>query len=174
MQFTTLGKRRLLRWVSCRQKGNLRFELSRERLAQRLDQASALFIAFAIALLFCSFPQMTPRGVQCPTAPVQHIVDTVSVLNCCGKLEIRTVVRQPKEGELGFKQCFCAERKSADAQTALPSTDSKVVPTADLPSALWTQRWKPLWIPRVSIASISDGSGDLDPFAPDPPPPRFA
>lgn len=71
-----------------------------------------LALVLTALLLWCSVSRAataTPRGVQCPTAAVQTVV--FAKRDCCGKL-VGYEARKPKEGEKGFLQCRCAEKKS--------------------------------------------------------------
>ena len=87
-------------------------------------------ILAAMALLctaFFGFAAPTPKGVQCPTAPVQRVV----ARDCCGK----PIVRAPKLGEKSFVQCRCAEKKSAAVEITLAERmDFFLVAAAPLPA----------------------------------------
>jgi hypothetical protein len=80
----------------------------------------------AATLFLWSYPWFphTARGVQCPTATVQTVTEVSLVRNCCGKLVAKTIQRKPREGEPGFKQCRCAEKKAADAQQKSEASES--------------------------------------------------
>ena len=93
-------------------------------------QATSWILAFAVAMLTCilSMP-VTPRGVQCPTAAIQKI-QVVSYEHLpCGCIVKKVTERAPHEGEAGFKQCRCAERKAADKQEQSASAESKPILT---------------------------------------------
>lgn len=60
-----------------------------------------------------AYIRKTAEGTQCPTAPVQVIEVVRTVKTCCGD-EIQVVEkRKPLPGEDAFRQCACAETKSA-------------------------------------------------------------
>ena len=88
-------------------------------------------LGLVCATLF-GFVPSTPKGIQCPTAPVQ----AVFVRNCCGRL----VARAPKPGERAFVQCRCAEKRAAAHDAVAPTkidfflaTAEPAVETAPLP-----------------------------------------
>ena len=87
---------------------------------------TAWLLSLAVVLLTCnpSLP-VTPRGVQCPTAAVQTVVETKFVRNCCGKLVAVESERAPREGEAAFKQCRCAEKKAAEKQEQAKSSEER-------------------------------------------------
>lgn len=98
-------------------------------MAQRVARGIATLrgIVLSVVLGLCSVPYvspMTPKGVQCPTAPVQSVTEVVYVKNCCGKLVPKTIQRKPREGESTFLQCRCAEKKEADSQQKPESNES--------------------------------------------------
>lgn len=91
-------------------------------------QTLLVSIVLSLALLLTNtstFLSQTPRGIQCPTATVQQVTEVTYVKDCCGKLVAVTKVRKPKEGEAGFKQCRCAEKKSAEKQEEAKSTETR-------------------------------------------------
>lgn len=72
-----------------------------------------LALVLTALLVWCSVSRaatVTPRGVQCPTAAVQTVL--VAKRDCCDRI-VGYEVRKPKEGEKGFLQCQCAEKKAA-------------------------------------------------------------
>lgn len=94
-----------------------------------LAKTFALLLAVAIATAnFGVKLPITPRGIQCPTATVQQVVEVVREKNCCGELVAKTVVRKPREGEAEFKQCRCAESKAANHEQDKDSTTGSVKP----------------------------------------------
>lgn len=100
------------------------------RYREEARQALSLFLC--ICLLWLALPlgfQLTPKGIQCPTAPIQHIAETVLVRNCCGDIVTQTVVRAPREGEAEFKQCQCAERKTAEKEGQTQLFETRLLPT---------------------------------------------
>lgn len=91
------------------------------------DRFGRKLIAFvlAVAILSLNFGVSVPKtakGIQCPTAPIQKIVEVVREKNCCGKIVSKTIVRAPQEGEKGFKQCCCAEKKAANHEEEKQTT----------------------------------------------------
>lgn len=101
----------------------------RRTLARRVERLSVWILSVALILLTSPFgTRLTPRGVQCPTAPVQQVVEVVQTRDAHGHLVGMTIVRKPQEGEAGFKQCRCAEKKSAPRDTQANSAESKFVP----------------------------------------------
>lgn len=87
---------------------------------------SGSFLSLIVAFITCfTWTPATPRGVQCPTAPVQKVVSIEYVRNCCGKLVPKETVRAPREGEPEFKQCRCAEKKSAEKQEESKSAEPR-------------------------------------------------
>ena len=70
--------------------------------------ATILSASLATVSSFAGMP-CTPAGIQCPTATVQTV--TVDVYDCCGHV-IGHLTRAPRQGEKGFVQCRCAEKKS--------------------------------------------------------------
>ena len=98
-----------------------------------------LALVMSALLLWCAVSRaatVTARGVQCPTAVVQTAV--FAKRNCCGKV-VGYEVRKPKEGERGFLQCRCAERKSAQhgaAEAPAPRVEALVAFEAPLALAL--------------------------------------
>lgn len=84
-------------------------------------------IVLAVVFGLCSvlhLSPLTPKGVQCPTAPVQSVTEVVYVKNCCGKIVPQTIQRKPREGESAFVQCRCAEKKAAETQQKTESNES--------------------------------------------------
>jgi hypothetical protein len=57
-----------------------------------------------------SFVVPTKIGVHCPTAKVQFVQEIVANNKCCPP---KVIVRAPRIGEPGFKQCLCAEKKAS-------------------------------------------------------------
>lgn len=94
----------------------------------------ALVVSVALASMNLGVQApVTQRGIQCPTAAVQTVKVTTLEKSCCGKLVAKTEVRKPKEGEAGFKQCRCAERKASEhEQQKQASENSKPVSVAML------------------------------------------
>ena len=60
----------------------------------------------------------TAKGVQCPTATVQTIKVVTYERTPCGCLVKKVTERAPRQGEAGFLQCRCAEKKDAQQETA--------------------------------------------------------
>ena len=124
------------------------------RVVGRLHRSAALFLA---ALLFwCSLAlgaPITPKGVQCPTATVQTIL--VAKLDCCKRI-VGYEVRKIKEGERGFKQCQCAEKRQSASQAQTSPRYEALPPallTLEIPS-------RPLfvWTEPAYEKSVPDGS----------------
>ena len=145
------------------------------RIRTRERHYSALGIFLAVLLIFCSpsgFSPRTPRGLQCPTAPVQTIRD-VTMVKCCGKLVAKTTFRKPHEGEVGFKQCLCAERKNAEAQ-------QKALGSESIRQAIELALIGPVFhLPEISLIPRDHQVSDLitkqcfaPAFAPPTPPPQ--
>lgn len=87
----------------------IRVATSRGRLAALL--MAALFgWASSTQITAC-----TPNGVQCPTAPVQTVVETLS---CCGKT-VGYAQRPVRPGDKGFVQCRCAEKRAAQHSSSV-------------------------------------------------------
>lgn len=66
--------------------------------------------------------RISPKGVQCPTAPVQKVRFKVAVTDAKGVVTLKEISRAPKPGELYFKVCECSEKKPNKA-----SQDSSVL-----------------------------------------------
>lgn len=95
-------------------------------------------LALVLTVLLCwtsvsRAATVTPRGVQCPTAAVQEIV--VAKRDCCNRI-VGVEVRKPREGEKGFVQCRCAEKKSAQHGAAEPTVPRVEAMCAIAPIAL--------------------------------------
>ena len=84
--------------------------------------AIAALMGFVCAALF-GFAPATPRGVQCPTAPVQAVV----ARDCCG----RVVRRAPRLGDRAFVQCACAERKAETVKATVGSKLDLLLPSVE-------------------------------------------
>ncbi|MBS1727954.1 MAG: hypothetical protein JST51_14650 [Armatimonadetes bacterium] len=74
-------------------------------------QVVAVFVLTSVSV----FPK-TKIGVQCPTAAVQVIRDTVVERTNSGQLETETILRAPRPGDKDFKQCCCAEKRAGKEQ----------------------------------------------------------
>ena len=75
--------------------------------------------SLALLLIVCSgslWTSGTNRGVQCPTAPVQRVTESVETVDASGHVTRQTVTHAPRLGDLAFKQCRCAEKKAAKSQ----------------------------------------------------------
>lgn len=113
----------------------------------------------ALGLLCATFAgfAVTPRGVQCPTAPVQ----TVVVRDCCGRL----VARVPKPGERTFVQCRCAEKKTAPQKAVASGSKVELFVPAPLdfeaPSG-----FSPVW----AVPAYAAPAADWNPAPPTRPP----
>lgn len=98
-----------------------------------------LALVLTALLLWCSVSRaatVTPRGVQCPTAAVQEIL--VAKRDCCDRI-VGYEVRKPREGEKGFKQCQCAEKKVAQhgaAEVPAPRVEAMFAIAAPLALSL--------------------------------------
>lgn len=93
--------------------------------ARSLRELRSIFLAAVLGL--CSVlhvAPITPKGRQCPTAPVQVVTEVTYEKDCCGKLVTRSIQRKPRDGELGFVQCRCAEKKAAETQQKTESSES--------------------------------------------------
>lgn len=82
--------------------------------------------------------EITARGVQCPTAPVQKIKVVEYQKNCCGKLVPVLVEKAPSEGDSEFVQCRCSEKQASDAHAT--ASTPKFILFLDVPSALQDRR----------------------------------
>jgi len=80
----------------------------------------AMLVGWSSASLLLA---QTPKGVQCPTAPVQQIA--VAVKSCCNGV-VTYQFRKPRIGEKEFLQCRCAEKRSTQQQTDLDRNGSHV------------------------------------------------
>jgi len=146
---------------------------SRRTVRQRGRALVAWVLAFAIAVLGCfGFAPSTPRGLQCPTASVQEVTVVEYVKTCCGKLVPVTVKRAPREGEAGFKQCQCSEKKAADKDDQAKSAEHRVAPPMHVAQAL-TADFAYLLVTRDdSRPTPSDRTSDSVAFSPTTPPPQ--
>lgn len=109
-----------------------------ERLVIRHPQGILAFHLCVVLLLSAAriWIVFTPRGTQCPTAPVQQIQVSSPVVPQDGFPSSTAMVRPPIEGEPGFVQCHCAEKKAATQQESTPKArELELVPTAPIPSA---------------------------------------
>lgn len=138
------------------------------RFGQRLI-ASVLGVAIT-SLNFGSSLPVTKRGVQCPTAAIQTVVEVEHEKNCCGELVAKTIVREPREGEVGFKQCCCAEKKAADHKVEKQTTSvSKPTLVCALGDKFPNQSYEPI-ISSPKISSLA-GSSCIGPVFEPPTPP---
>lgn len=156
---------------SLRYLGFVVFVMKANKLLHRL---LVLMVSVALATMnFGASAPVTPRGVQCPTAPIQQVVETKYVKNCCGELVAQTTVRKPHEGEAEFKQCRCAEKKAADHQDEKQATESvKPIPLAAMSESLADLHFEPLQLPLESPVYVPvDRKTPV--FAPPTPPPQF-
>ena len=122
---------------------------------------------------FTWLPQ-TPKGVQCPTAAVQVVTAVAYVRDCCGKLVAKTFQHTPREGEPGFKQCRCAEKKAAEHQQKTDSVHSSrsTLIVAVLNPRLEFRGWALLQLePQAHF--YTPLSHALPAFAPPTPPPQL-
>lgn len=98
-----------------------------------------LALVLTALLVWCAVSRaatVTPRGVQCPTAAVQTAV--FAKRDCCGKV-VGYEARAPREGEKGFLQCRCAEKKAQQhgaAETTTPRVEALFAAEAPLALAL--------------------------------------
>ena len=139
-----------------------------------LHRLLVLMVSVALATMnFGANAPVTPRGIQCPTAPIQQVLETKYVKNCCGELVAQTTVRKPHEGEASFKQCRCAEKKAADHQDEKQATESvKPIPLAALSESLADLHFEPIQMPLESPVYVPiDRKTPV--FAPPTPPPQF-
>jgi hypothetical protein len=131
-----------------------------------------LSIALASMHLGVRMP-VTQRGIQCPTATVQQITEVKLVKDCCGKLVPQSTVRKPREGEPGFKQCRCAEKKAADHGEEKTATESyKPILVAVLSSWSSTTSFEAIDMPLVKLTlNVGDQAPPTSP--PVTPPPQL-
>jgi hypothetical protein len=115
-------------------------------------------IVLSIALASMQFGAKMPvtqRGIQCPTAAIQEITEVKLVKNCCGKLVPQTTVRKPREGEAGFKQCRCAEKKAVDHEEEKTATEpTKPVSVAMISTSDLVMIPSALEIPHVEVVLV--------------------
>lgn len=135
-----------------------------------------LGVILAIALGLCSILSSapnTPKGVQCPTAPIQSVAQIIFMKDCCGKLLPRTIFRKPREGEAGFLQCLCAEKKAADAHQKTESNEASRFALLDVLSpAIGINVYLELMLDRKEYSYFESAVvGNLS--EPPIPPPRF-
>lgn len=69
----------------------------------------------------------TPDGQHCPTAPVQSVRDVVATSPSGDVCPTKIVPRKPKIGDSEFKQCLCAEKNAAEAQSSSTATEKVMV-----------------------------------------------
>lgn len=149
------------------------------RGSARLDRfafcATAWILTFAIVLFTCAFNvPVTPRGVQCPTAAIQTIQVLSLKRSPCGCLVKVVEERAPREGEAGFKQCRCAERKAVERQEKATSTNSKPAVTLGFDQIALSYHGggnlpEPLVCPAYRAETLSSPT-----FSPPTPPPQLA
>ena len=90
-----------------------------------LNRLIGILLSIALASMHIGVKMpVTQRGIQCPTATVQQITEAKLVKNCCGVWVSQTTLRKPREGEPGFKQCRCAEKKAVDHEEEKMATES--------------------------------------------------
>lgn len=123
-----------------------------------------LAVVISSLLLWCAGSRgasLTARGVQCPTAAVQTVA--VAKRDCCGRL-VGYEVRKPTEGEKGFKQCRCQEKRQGAVQAeASPRNES-------LPSAVLAFSVPPaIPAPWTEYAYLARSSAWTEPPAIRPP-----
>jgi hypothetical protein len=133
-------------------------------------------IVLSIALASMHFGAKIPvtqRGTQCPTAAVQQVREIKIVEGCCGKKVEEIQVRKPKEGEPGFKQCRCAEKKVADHEEEKTATESnKPISVAVLSDSSSTTTYEALDMPFVKLTlHVGDQTPPTSP--PITPPPQL-
>jgi hypothetical protein len=73
---------------------------------------------------------ITPKGIHCPTAPVQQETLLVIEKDVSGVPKLVPLTRKPIPGELTFKQCQCAEKKQVEQKN---QQDSKTVTKVEIP-----------------------------------------
>jgi|GEM_PF-4164126 len=110
------------------------------------------------------FARRTAVGVQCPTAPVQEIVEVEKTACCSTKL----VVRAPRPGDKDFKQCQCAEKKAACTTAAVSYEGFEIV--AYLQSFESIKQWVLYW-PSQTASPSQKSHYAYAPLAPPVPPP---
>lgn len=99
-------------------------------MARRITRAAeklrgvVLAVVFALCSVLYVVP-VTPKGIQCPTAPVQSVTEVVASKDSTGKVVEQSIKRMPREGEKGFLQCRCAEKRAAEGQDRKESNESK-------------------------------------------------
>jgi len=101
--------------------GNVRRKL---RVTRRRGSSLACLLVAAL-LGWCSVALLlvrTPDGIHCPTAPVQAVL--VPVKDCCDRI-VGYETRKPQVGEELFKQCRCAEKRTAQ-QTSSESSNPQI------------------------------------------------
>lgn len=147
---------------------------SRSASFQRTRAVIAWVLAFAIAALGSfGFAPSTPQGKQCPTAAVQEVVEVKYVKTCCGKVVPVKFKRAPREGEAGFKQCQCAEKKAADKDDQARAAEYCVVPQMHVAQALPADFAYPIVGGDKSRPASTCRTTENVVFSPPTPPPQF-
>lgn len=143
------------------------------RQIQGLFCVVALVVATSLSMLAGWIPAATtPRGVQCPTAAVQKVIETKWVKNCCGKWVQQEVSRAPREGEKDFKQCRCAEKSDAEKRAEARATETRPSVVTILHPLTARTDFSPL--ARIKNARMDEFAAGVSsvPHSPIPPPPR--
>ncbi len=136
-------------------------------------------LARFIALMACFFILLgsvgryaprTKQGVHCPTASTQAVTEVIEEKTCCGTVVKKVVVRKPTIGESSFKQCLCAEKKSAQSSSEAVQKDTssgKIAVGLPLERLAWAE--VPV-LPNVELV-MPCASLYLDPISPPGTPP---
>lgn len=136
-------------------------------------------LARFIALVACFFILLgsagrysprTKQGVHCPTATTQAVTQVIEEKTCCGTVIKKVVVRKPMLGESDFKQCLCAEKKSAQSSSEAVQKDTssgKIAVGLPLERLVWAE------VPVLPNAELvmPTASLYLDPISPPGTPP---
>lgn len=144
------------------------------RLTELVHQGTSWLLAYAMLLLVFPFNiPVTARGIQCPTAAIQKVSVVTLERTPCGCLVKRVTERAPREGEKGFKQCRCAEKKAAEKQDQDKTNEVRQAPILFLNcSDLRHIRGTVLEPVRTTFDASRGVVTDLA-FSPPTPPPKF-
>ncbi len=131
---------------------------------------ACLQVLFLVCVGIASPLKVTRVGQQCPTAAVQAIHEKVVAKSCCGKEILIDHVRTPVPGDREFKQCCCAEKKSAERQEIKVTAQSSIEKFAFVaPSneGLYTDS-SPLLTGPIAAQIAQYTHGDSAPTSPPP------
>lgn len=147
---------------------------SKSAFFQQTRAVVAWVLACAVALLGCyGFAPSTPRGKQCPTAAVQEVTDVKYVKTCCGKLVAVKFKRAPREGEAGYKQCQCAEKKASEKDDQTKSAEHRVAPPMHIARAMNDSLGFLIVPADTARETTADSAPEAVVFSPPTPPPQL-